>query len=56
MSFLGLRAIRYWKEIPGIKRIIANDLSAEAVKEIRRNVEYNDIPDTCVVPNHADAM
>jgi tRNA (guanine26-N2/guanine27-N2)-dimethyltransferase len=52
----GLRAIRYWKEIPGVKRIVANDLSESAVEAIKRNVDFNDIPDTCVVPNKADAM
>jgi tRNA (guanine26-N2/guanine27-N2)-dimethyltransferase len=52
----GLRSIRYWKEIPGVKRIIANDLSESAVQEIKRNINFNDIPETCIVPNMADAM
>lgn len=39
-----------------VKRIVANDLSAEAVEAIRRNLEFNDVPTDAVVPNQADAV
>ncbi|KAG0146252.1 hypothetical protein CROQUDRAFT_92868 [Cronartium quercuum f. sp. fusiforme G11] len=41
LSATGLRAIRYAKEIPSMKWIIANDLSESAVKFIEKNVIHN---------------
>ncbi|EGF98457.1 uncharacterized protein MELLADRAFT_113527 [Melampsora larici-populina 98AG31] len=41
LSATGLRAIRYAKEIPSMKWIIANDLSASAVKFIDANIAHN---------------
>lgn len=41
LSATGLRAIRYAKEIPGVKYVIANDLSPTAAAAMRRNVDYN---------------
>ncbi|KAH9822413.1 tRNA methyltransferase [Melampsora americana] len=41
LSATGLRAIRYAKEIPSMKWIIANDLSASAVKYIDTNIAHN---------------
>lgn len=43
LSATGLRSIRYAKEVPGIKQIIANDLSSEAVKSIRENIKLNNV-------------
>ncbi|KAH3672188.1 hypothetical protein WICMUC_004417 [Wickerhamomyces mucosus] len=43
LSATGLRAIRYAKEIPNVKSIVANDFSKEAVKSINRNIEYNNV-------------
>ncbi|KZT58962.1 N2,N2-dimethylguanosine tRNA methyltransferase [Calocera cornea HHB12733] len=40
-SATGLRSIRYAKEIPLVKYVVANDLSAAAVQSIRRNLEIN---------------
>lgn len=40
LSATGLRSIRYAIEVPGIKQIIANDLSTAAVKSIRENIRY----------------
>lgn len=54
MSATGLRSIRYAKEVPGIKTIVANDLSIKAVESIRENVKNNNV-DHLVVPNFADA-
>ncbi len=53
----GLRSIRYWKEIPAglIKEIIANDIEDAAVKNIKRNIEYNGIEPVQVVPNKGNA-
>lgn len=55
LSATGLRAIRYWKEIPNLTTIIANDLSEEAVKEIKRNLEFNEISEKQIIPNKGDA-
>ncbi|GAA5859268.1 hypothetical protein JCM8547_008947 [Rhodosporidiobolus lusitaniae] len=41
LSATGLRAIRYAKELPLLKHVIANDLSAGAVEDIKRNIEFN---------------
>ncbi|KIY72133.1 N2,N2-dimethylguanosine tRNA methyltransferase [Cylindrobasidium torrendii FP15055 ss-10] len=43
LSATGLRSIRYAKEIPHVKYVIANDLSPDAVEAIKRNVTWNDI-------------
>ncbi|KAF8350673.1 N2 N2-dimethylguanosine tRNA methyltransferase [Amanita rubescens] len=42
-SATGLRSIRYAKEIPLVKYVIANDLSPSAVAAIKRNVELNNL-------------
>ncbi|ORY73655.1 S-adenosyl-L-methionine-dependent methyltransferase, partial [Leucosporidium creatinivorum] len=41
LSATGLRAIRYAKEIPLLRYVVANDLSSSAVADIKRNIEYN---------------
>lgn len=48
LSATGLRAIRYAKEIPSLKWIVANDLSPSAVKSIKANITHNrlDPPDS----------
>ena len=56
LSATGLRSIRYFKEIPDIKSIIANDLDANAVEAIKRNIEHNGLDTSKVIPNHSDAM
>lgn len=55
LSATGLRSIRYAKEVPGIKQIIANDLSSAAVKSIRRNVVLNEV-EHLVTASEANAM
>lgn len=55
LSATGLRSVRYWKEVPGIKSIVANDIETAAVKNIRRNVHFNGISDTQIIPNQGDA-
>lgn len=54
LSATGLRAIRYGKEIPGVKTVIANDISKSAVEAIEQNVVHNSAQDT-VQPNQDDA-
>ncbi|KAJ8291482.1 tRNA (guanine(26)-N(2))-dimethyltransferase [Rhodotorula toruloides] len=41
LSATGLRAIRYAKELPLLRYVVANDLSASAVADIRRNIAFN---------------
>ncbi|KAF8636686.1 hypothetical protein AX17_003491 [Amanita inopinata Kibby_2008] len=41
LSATGLRSIRYAKEIPLVKFVIANDRSSSAVAAMKRNVELN---------------
>lgn len=55
LSASGLRSVRYAKEIPGVKEIIANDLSKQAVESIKLNAKHNKV-EHLVKPNHQDAM
>jgi tRNA (guanine26-N2/guanine27-N2)-dimethyltransferase len=55
LSATGLRSIRYWKEIPNIDHIVANDLMPDAVEAIKRNLEFNNVNEDCIRPNLADA-
>lgn len=41
LSATGLRSIRYAREIPLLKQVVANDLSASAVVAMKRNVALN---------------
>ena len=54
LSATGLRAIRYALEIPSIDKIIANDLSKEAVTNIERNIKHNSV-EHIVEASNADA-
>ena len=40
----GLRTIRYWKEISGVRYIVTNDLDPDAVTCMKRNFQYNGLP------------
>lgn len=55
LSASGLRSVRYAKEIPGVKEIIANDLSRQAVESIKLNAKHNNV-ENLVTPSHSDAM
>lgn len=46
----GLRAIRYAKELRGVKLIVANDREEAAVDAICRNVEFNGVATSLSVP------
>lgn len=39
----GLRSIRYALEIPGIEKVIATDISIDAVKLMQKNIEENHV-------------
>lgn len=54
LSASGLRAIRYGKEIPRIKTVIANDFSRSAVESIKQNAQFSGAGKT-VKPNEGDA-
>lgn len=51
----GLRSIRYFQQIPGIRSILVNDLDSAAVESIKRNIEFNNVPSDRVVASQADA-
>jgi len=55
LSASGLRSIRYAKEVPGVREIIANDLSDVAVSSIRANVAHNGV-EHIVTTSHDDAV
>ncbi|KAF8910968.1 tRNA methyltransferase [Gymnopilus junonius] len=56
LSATGLRSIRYAKEIPLIKHVIANDLSPGAVEAMKRNITYNGFAaETKIRVNEGDA-
>ncbi|XP_058146475.1 tRNA (guanine(26)-N(2))-dimethyltransferase isoform X2 [Dasypus novemcinctus] len=50
----GLRSIRFAREVPGLRSVVANDASAQAVDLMRRNVQLNDVAHL-VQPSQADA-
>ncbi|ESK97021.1 trna (guanine-n2-)-methyltransferase [Moniliophthora roreri MCA 2997] len=43
LAATGLRSIRYAKEIPLVKYVLANDLSPAATEAMRRNIELNSL-------------
>lgn len=43
LSATGLRSIRYAKEIPGVKEVIANDISKKAFEDIQTNIRDNNV-------------
>lgn len=55
LSASGLRSCRYGLEIPNVYKIVANDLSADAVASINRNIEHNQLTGK-VVANQGDAI
>lgn len=54
LSATGLRSIRYAKEIPGVKKIVANDISKKAVENITSNIKLNSV-ESIVETSHSDA-
>ncbi|KPJ04485.1 putative N(2),N(2)-dimethylguanosine tRNA methyltransferase [Papilio xuthus] len=54
LSATGLRSIRYAKEVPNVSKIIANDLSQEAVNTIKENIIHNNVQNI-IDTSHDDA-
>lgn len=54
LSATGLRSIRYAKEVPGVKQIVANDLSKKAFEDIKINIQENNV-ESLVTPSLEDA-
>ncbi|KAJ5152824.1 tRNA (guanine(26)-N(2))-dimethyltransferase [Penicillium canariense] len=54
LSATGLRALRYASELPAVSKVVANDLSASAIKSMKTNIEYNKLQDR-IQPNLGDA-
>ncbi|KAG6832138.1 hypothetical protein H0H87_002450 [Tephrocybe sp. NHM501043] len=51
LSATGLRSIRYAKEIPLLKHVIANDLSPSATAAMKRNIDLNDLGPAADAPS-----
>ncbi|KAI9905589.1 hypothetical protein PsorP6_014229 [Peronosclerospora sorghi] len=51
----GLRSIRYFQQIPGVKSILVNDMDVAAVETIKRNIAFNELPMDRVIPHEGDA-
>lgn len=50
----GLRSIRYAREVGGVKEIVANDISKQALECMKQNIKHNEVEDI-VIPSHNDA-
>lgn len=50
----GLRSIRYAREVGGVKEVVANDISKQALECMRRNIEHNGVAHL-VRASHNDA-
>ncbi|XP_064098901.1 tRNA (guanine(26)-N(2))-dimethyltransferase-like isoform X3 [Macrobrachium nipponense] len=50
----GLRSIRYAREIEGVKEVVANDISKQAIECMKRNIKHNNV-EGVVIPSHKDA-
>eukprot|EP00614_Pseudopedinella_elastica_P005243 CAMPEP_0172598562 /NCGR_PEP_ID=MMETSP1068-20121228/18596_1 /TAXON_ID=35684 /ORGANISM="Pseudopedinella elastica, Strain CCMP716" /LENGTH=636 /DNA_ID=CAMNT_0013398471 /DNA_START=37 /DNA_END=1947 /DNA_ORIENTATION=+ len=54
LAATGLRSIRYYKEIPGVKHVVVNDLDPAAVKAAEKNVTFNGLSLQQVTPQQGD--
>jgi tRNA (guanine26-N2/guanine27-N2)-dimethyltransferase len=50
----GLRSIRYWKEIPGVRHVTINDLDEAAVDRARENVRRNGLAHVLLGDDNSD--
>ena len=50
----GLRSIRYWKEIPGVKHVTINDLEEAAVERAKDNLRNNNIDPSVILECNAE--
>ena len=51
----GLRSLRYWKEVPGVRSIVVNDLDPVAVEMCRENVVRNGLEGALAEHRDGDA-
>ena len=49
----GLRSIRYFQEIPNIRRLIVNDIADAAVASMKQNFAFNHLTSDRIVANQA---
>lgn len=56
LAATGLRSIRYAKEVPGVKRVIANDLDRDAAEACAKNIKSNDVPEGMCEAKCSDAV
>jgi tRNA (guanine26-N2/guanine27-N2)-dimethyltransferase len=47
----GLRSVRYWNEIPGVKHVTINDLEEAATERARDNLQRNNLQDVMLEDN-----
>ncbi|KAK2819456.1 hypothetical protein Q7C36_021102 [Tachysurus vachellii] len=52
----GLRSVRFALEVPGLKRVTANDFSAKAADLITRNTQHNNVTDLMETQNRDASM
>lgn len=50
----GLRSMRYWKEIPGVRHVTVNDLEAAAVERAQANLVENELSSHLIGPELVD--
>ena len=56
LSASGLRAMRYIKEVAGVRQVVANDLDPVAVATMQENFRRNGVGEPQVVSNTGDAV
>ncbi|CAM9678414.1 unnamed protein product, partial [Heterosigma akashiwo] len=55
LAATALRSCRYAKEIPGVKKIVVNDLDAAAIEAAEKNIAFNKIPEGLIETHVGDA-
>lgn len=56
LAATGLRSVRYALEAEGVEKIVANDIDPSAIEAMKRNFEFNKIPEGKVQLSQGDAM
>lgn len=56
LAATGLRSIRYAKEIPGVKKVVVNDLDEAAVQTAQRNIDFNQVDPSMIRVQRGDAI
>ena len=50
----GLRSVRYWKEIPGVRQVVINDLEEVAVQLAKENIAFNGLNEVLIDDNKSN--